>query len=102
MSDQNPAPAAENSRPRGAAPEFSVCVYCGSRDGGSPAYAAAAEELGRALAAQSWRLVYGAGDVGLMGRVARATVPYWIIHLLAIAVLTVFPAIALFLPDLLF
>ncbi len=73
MSDQNPAPAAENSRPRGAAPEFSVCVYCGSRDGVSPAYAAAAEELGRALAAQSWRLVYGAGDVGLMGRVARAT-----------------------------
>ena len=37
-----------------------------------------------------------------LGRVARATVPYWLIHLLAIAVLTAFPAIALFLPDLLF
>jgi tripartite ATP-independent transporter DctM subunit len=37
-----------------------------------------------------------------LGRVARATVPYWMIHLLAIAVLTVFPGIALFLPNLLF
>lgn len=37
-----------------------------------------------------------------LGRVAKATVPYWIIHLLAVAVLTVFPAIALILPNLLF
>lgn len=50
----------------------SVCVYCGSRAGAMPAYAAAAETLGRALAAYGWRLVYGAGDVGLMGTVARA------------------------------
>jgi uncharacterized protein (TIGR00730 family) len=50
----------------------SVCVYCGSRDGTNPAYSAAAQDLGRALAARGWRLVYGAGDVGLMGRVARA------------------------------
>jgi uncharacterized protein (TIGR00730 family) len=50
----------------------SVCVYCGSRMGARPAYAAAAEELGAALAARGWRLVYGAGDVGLMGMVARA------------------------------
>jgi uncharacterized protein (TIGR00730 family) len=52
--------------------QFSVCVYCGSRDGARPAYRAAAEALGAALAAQGWRLVYGAGDVGLMGRVARS------------------------------
>lgn len=51
---------------------YSVCVYCGSRDGTRPAYAAAAEELGTALAREGWRLVYGAGDVGLMGRTARA------------------------------
>ncbi|MFS4580124.1 TIGR00730 family Rossman fold protein [Phaeobacter sp. C3_T13_0] len=50
----------------------SVCVYCGSRDGGSPTYATAAEALGTGLATQGQRLVYGAGDVGLMGRVARA------------------------------
>jgi uncharacterized protein (TIGR00730 family) len=51
----------------------SVCVYCGSRDGAQPAYATAADDLGRALADAGLRLVYGAGDVGLMGRVARAT-----------------------------
>ncbi len=51
---------------------FSVCVYCGSRDGADPAYAAAAETLGGAIAEEGWRLVYGAGDVGLMGRVARS------------------------------
>ena len=54
-------------------PQLSVCVYCGSRDGADPAYAKAAEELGRMLARNGWRLVYGAGDVGLMGRVARST-----------------------------
>ncbi|MDV7145017.1 TIGR00730 family Rossman fold protein [Tropicimonas sp. TH_r6] len=51
---------------------FSICVYCGSRDGVEPAYAEAAEALGAAIAAEGWRLVYGAGDIGLMGRVARA------------------------------
>lgn len=50
----------------------SVCVYCGSRSGKKPIYQAHAEELGTALAANGWRLVYGAGDVGLMGAVARA------------------------------
>ena len=50
----------------------SVCVYCGSRPGHDPAHAEAAEALGRAIAAENWRLVYGAGDVGLMGTVARA------------------------------
>lgn len=50
----------------------SVCVYCGSRDGNSPAFVAAATATGEMLAAQNWRLVYGAGDVGLMGRVANA------------------------------
>lgn len=49
-----------------------VCVFCGSRDGARPAFAAAAEDTGRMLAARGWTLVYGAGDVGLMGRVARA------------------------------
>lgn len=50
----------------------SVCVYCGSRSGAMPAYAAAAEALGTRLAEHGLRLVYGAGDVGLMGTVARA------------------------------
>ena len=50
----------------------SVCVFCGSRPGIDPAYVAAAEELGAALAGAGLRLVYGAGDIGLMGVVARA------------------------------
>ena len=50
----------------------SVCVYCGSRSGSDPAYIAAAQELGTAIAANGWRLVYGAGDIGLMGAVADA------------------------------
>lgn len=50
----------------------SVCVFCGSRDGHSPEYATAAEATGKMIAEQGWRLVYGAGDVGLMGRVARS------------------------------
>ena len=53
-----------------SANQKSVCVYCGSRDGSDPAYARAAEEVGMLLAGNDWRLVYGAGDVGLMGRVA--------------------------------
>ncbi|MCR9088748.1 MAG: TIGR00730 family Rossman fold protein [Rhodobacteraceae bacterium] len=52
--------------------DYSICVYCGSRDGADPAFSAAAEELGQLIAEHGCRLVYGAGDVGLMGRVARA------------------------------
>jgi uncharacterized protein (TIGR00730 family) len=52
----------------------SICVFCGSRPGVSPAYGLAAAEFGREIAVQRWRLVYGAGDVGLMGEVARAAV----------------------------
>ena len=53
-------------------PLRSVCVFCGSRPGISPAYAQAAQALGQGIADHGWRLVYGAGDVGLMGEVARA------------------------------
>ncbi|HID68364.1 MAG TPA: TIGR00730 family Rossman fold protein, partial [Roseibacterium sp.] len=51
---------------------LSLCVYCGSRSGVDPAYMAAATELGHLMAKAQIRLVYGAGDVGLMGAVARA------------------------------
>ncbi|MEM7597419.1 MAG: TIGR00730 family Rossman fold protein [Pseudomonadota bacterium] len=50
----------------------SICVFCGSRKGILPSYEAAATELGQAIATRGWRLVYGAGDVGLMGAVANA------------------------------
>jgi len=50
----------------------SLCVFCGARLGGKIAYSDAAHALGRLIATTGWRLVYGAGDVGLMGEVARA------------------------------
>lgn len=49
-----------------------VCVYCGSSSGARPEYAEAAETLGRRLAERGLGLVYGGGNVGLMGRVADA------------------------------
>jgi uncharacterized protein (TIGR00730 family) len=49
-----------------------VCVFCGSNPGRNPAYAEAARALGRAIAARGLGLVYGGGNVGLMGIVADA------------------------------
>ncbi len=51
---------------------LSICVYCGSGNGRDPAYAAAAQQLGSAIAKAGHRLVYGGGNLGLMGTVARA------------------------------
>ncbi len=53
---------------------LSLCVYCGSRPGRNPAHMDAARDLGSAIATNGWRLVYGAGDVGLMGAVAEAAI----------------------------
>ena len=50
----------------------SVAVYCGSNSGFDPAYAQAAASLGRTLADRGISLVFGGGDVGLMGVVAGA------------------------------
>ena len=50
----------------------SVGVFCGSSRGFDPRWAIAAEVLGRTLAAEGLRLVYGGGAVGLMGACARA------------------------------
>jgi hypothetical protein len=50
----------------------SLCVYCGSNTGSNPAYAAQARALGGRLAADGIALVYGGGNVGLMGIVADA------------------------------
>ncbi|AKJ28489.1 TIGR00730 family Rossman fold protein [Caldimonas brevitalea] len=52
---------------------FSVCVYCGSRPGGSPSYEQAARDVGSEIGRRGWRLVYGGGRAGLMGIVADAT-----------------------------
>jgi uncharacterized protein (TIGR00730 family) len=50
----------------------SLCVFCGSSVGNRSEYSAAATEVGRLLAERRIRLVYGAGNVGLMGVLADA------------------------------
>ena len=50
----------------------SLCVFCGSSHGNSPAFTATARELGEATAARGIELVYGGSHVGLMGVVADA------------------------------
>ena len=54
----------------------SICVYCGSGFGSSPAFVEAASALGRAMAEQGISLIYGGGNVGLMGTVARSVLDH--------------------------
>ena len=49
-----------------------ICVFCGSNAGNDPRYRADAEALGRLLAERCIELVYGGGNVGLMGIIADA------------------------------
>jgi hypothetical protein len=49
-----------------------VCVYCGARTGKDPTHETTAQQLGTALAARGWRLIYGGGNIGLMGAMARS------------------------------
>jgi uncharacterized protein (TIGR00730 family) len=49
-----------------------ICVYCGSNAGNKPLYAERARALGTRIAQQGLQLVYGGGNVGLMGIVADA------------------------------
>lgn len=51
-----------------------VCVYCGSSLGADPAFATAAQLVGRLLAHSGRTIVYGGGRVGLMGAVADAAI----------------------------
>jgi uncharacterized protein (TIGR00730 family) len=55
-------------------PISSLCVYCGSAVGTDPVYRESAARLGRILAENNIRLIYGGGRVGLMGVVADAVV----------------------------
>ena len=49
-----------------------ICVYCGSGPGTDPAFVEAATTLGTAMAKAGIGLVYGGGDMGMMGAVAEA------------------------------
>ncbi len=49
-----------------------ICVYCGSGPGADPAFVTAARRLGTLMAEDGIGLVYGGGDIGLMGEIAHA------------------------------
>ena len=49
-----------------------ICVYCGSSPGANPRHREAARLLGETMAGEKVGLVYGGGELGLMGEVARA------------------------------
>ncbi len=49
-----------------------ICVFCGSAAGAKPAYRDAARRLGGLLAQRGLGLVYGGGNIGLMGIIADA------------------------------
>jgi len=51
---------------------LAVCVYCGARVGNDAAYLAAAQAFGAALAERGWRLIYGGGNIGMMGAMAHS------------------------------
>lgn len=76
MNEMSKVPAgtpAEDEKSTAPSKIESVCVYCGSGKGLSSAYAIAARKLGKALADNNIRLIYGGGSLGLMGEVARAS-----------------------------
>jgi uncharacterized protein (TIGR00730 family) len=52
---------------------MNVCVFCGSSSGNNPEFAKAAKVLGGLLGANQHTLIYGGGNVGLMGIVADST-----------------------------
>ncbi|MGB3070496.1 MAG: TIGR00730 family Rossman fold protein [Ottowia sp.] len=66
---RNPIPV---SAPSLNEPAFSLCVYCGSRNGATLAYAELAREVGHWIGEHQGQLVYGGGRSGLMGVVADA------------------------------
>jgi uncharacterized protein (TIGR00730 family) len=53
---------------------MNICVFCGSATGNDPVYADAARELGTLFAKSSHTLVYGGGNIGLMGILADTVI----------------------------
>lgn len=51
---------------------MNVCIFCGSAAGHNPLFAEAARQTGRLLALRGHTLVYGGGNIGLMGILADA------------------------------
>ena len=54
----------------------SVCVFCASSLGKNESYAQTAQAVGRLLAESGLRLIYGGGNIGLMGQTANAVLQH--------------------------
>ena len=63
-------------------PNFSICVYCGSRPGENQAFADVAAQVGLWIGRHGGQLVYGGGRAGLMGVVADATLEQMVFNVL--------------------
>lgn len=55
---------------------MNICVFCGSGAGTNPVYAQTAHETGKLLAANQHTLIFGGGNIGLMGIIADACLEY--------------------------
>src|SRR5690349_19669652 len=55
---------------------MNICVFCGSGTGNQPVYAQAARDLGAVLAKSNHALVYGGGNIGLMGIIADSVLEH--------------------------
>jgi len=69
-SSTQPEPGLGENQRMPVTPAFSICVYCGSRPGTDPTFAAAATRVGTWIGARGGQLVYGGGNNGLMGVLA--------------------------------
>lgn len=72
MSNRAVNTASPSSEATSAAPTKTVCVFCGSAKGNDPAFVQAGTNLGKALVDNNYRLVYGGGNMGIMGAVSQA------------------------------
>ncbi|MBK9331217.1 MAG: TIGR00730 family Rossman fold protein [Ignavibacteria bacterium] len=54
----------------------SVCVFCGSNSGKGVSYLVSAQKLGKLMAGKGIELVYGGGNVGIMGELANTVLQY--------------------------
>ena len=54
----------------------SICVFCGSSSGKGVNHLTAAQKLGKIIAEENITLVYGGGNVGIMGELANSALQY--------------------------
>lgn len=55
---------------------MNVCIYCGSRSGNNSLFERAAINVGESIARRGWGLIYGGGNIGLMGTIARTALAH--------------------------